>query len=85
YRHPDPSANPRLSPAESPIIGVAMPDPETALAASAKLQERGLLIPAIRYPTVPADAARLRISVTSEHSEEQVLHVAEAIVAAMQT
>jgi 7-keto-8-aminopelargonate synthetase-like enzyme len=62
-----------------------MPDPETALAASAKLQERGLLIPAIRYPTVPADAARLRISVTSEHSEEQVLHVAEAIVAAMQT
>jgi 8-amino-7-oxononanoate synthase len=79
--HPNPSANPRLSPAESPIIGVPLQDPNTAVAASEKLLEQGLLIPAIRYPTVPANSPRLRISVSSEHSEDDLLRAAEAVAA----
>jgi 8-amino-7-oxononanoate synthase len=43
-----------------------------ALALSAALRERGLLIGAIRPPTVPRGTSRLRITLTAAHSEAQV-------------
>jgi 8-amino-7-oxononanoate synthase len=35
-----------------------------------KLRERGLFIPAIRYPTVARGAARLRVTMTAAHSAQ---------------
>jgi len=43
------------------------------------LYDRGFFIAAIRPPTVPADSARLRISVQSDHTTEQLDALVDAI------
>jgi len=45
---------------------------EAAVALSHRLAERGLWVPAIRPPTVPAGTARLRVSLSAAHSEDDV-------------
>jgi 8-amino-7-oxononanoate synthase len=56
----------------SPILPVVIGDDETAVAASAALAGRGLLVPAIRPPTVAPGTSRLRISLSSAHSPDQI-------------
>lgn len=43
-----------------------------ALAMAAALRERGYLIPAIRYPTVARGSARLRVTLSAGHGEEEI-------------
>ena len=50
-----------------------------AVALSDRLKERGVLAAAIRPPTVPAGTARLRITLTAAHSEEQVDRLLDAL------
>jgi len=45
---------------------------EAAVALSQRLAERGLWVPAIRPPTVPDGTARLRVSLSAAHSENDV-------------
>jgi 8-amino-7-oxononanoate synthase len=52
---------------------------QAALGLAAALQGEGFLVPAIRYPTVPKGAARLRITVTASHQEDQIRTLCEAI------
>jgi 8-amino-7-oxononanoate synthase len=47
-------------------------DEQSAIDLARSLQGDGLLVPAIRYPTVAKGAARLRITVTAVHEEAQV-------------
>lgn len=54
------------------IQPVIVGDAARAVALSARLRERGHLVPAIRPPTVPAGTSRLRVSLSSEHSPAQV-------------
>jgi len=54
------------------IIPVIIGSSEGTLAVSKELYDRGFFIAAIRPPTVPADSARLRISVQSDHTTEQL-------------
>ena len=49
------------------------------LLASAGLEEAGFLVPAIRYPTVSKDTARLRISLSAAHSAESIRLLAAAL------
>jgi 8-amino-7-oxononanoate synthase len=64
--------------AVSPIIPVQIGDNEKALQMSAKLLEEGVLVVAIRPPTVPKGTARLRLSVSSAHTEDQISQLMRA-------
>ena len=56
----------------SPIVPVVLGGEEAALAAAALLLEGGLLVPAIRPPTVPAGSSRLRVSLSAAHDDADV-------------
>lgn len=63
----------------SAIIPVIIGDEAAALNASAKLLERGYVIPAIRYPTVAKGQARLRASLMATHTREELKRAATVI------
>jgi len=54
-------------------------DEQAALDLASALQNKGFLVPAIRYPTVAKGSARLRITVTAAHQEDQIRSLCEAI------
>ncbi|WP_421683461.1 8-amino-7-oxononanoate synthase [Stutzerimonas urumqiensis] len=56
----------------TPIQPVLVGDSARAMRLSALLREGGILVGAIRPPTVPAGSARLRITLTAAHSEAQL-------------
>ncbi len=62
----------RLSPSETPIQPLIIGGNAEAVKASQALRERGIIVPAIRPPTVPEGTARLRISLSSAHHEPDV-------------
>lgn len=68
-----------LLPSATPIQPVLVHANEQALAASEGLRRRGILVPAIRPPTVPRGTARLRISLSAAHRLEDVDRLAEAL------
>ena len=43
-----------------------------ALQLAASLREKGFFIPAIRYPTVPRNAARLRVTLSAAHADKDI-------------
>ena len=56
----------------SPILSIVLGDEGRAVAVAAALLERGVLIPAIRPPTVPPGTSRLRVAVSASHTEAMV-------------
>jgi 8-amino-7-oxononanoate synthase len=54
-------------------------DAGRAVRLSQMLRERGLMVTAIRPPTVPAGSARLRVTLTAAHSEAQVQLLLEGL------
>ena len=50
-----------------------------AVSLSEHLQKIGILVPAIRPPTVPVNTARLRISLSSAHNKNDVIKLAQAL------
>ena len=69
----------RLLASETPIQPLLVGDAEAALRMSAALREQGILVTAIRPPTVPAGSARLRITLSATHTEQQVEHLLSAL------
>jgi 8-amino-7-oxononanoate synthase len=67
------------APVRSAIIPLILGDEEKAVAASQWLKELGYLVPAIRYPTVSRGAARLRVTLSAAHTEEQVKGLCAAL------
>lgn len=63
----------------SPIIPVIVGDSMSCCAMQTALRDRGFYVPAIRPPTVPVGSARLRISLSAAHTDEQL----DALIAAM--
>ena len=70
----------QLMPSETPIQPLLVGGNDAALALSARLAATGLLVPAIRPPTVPQGTARLRISLSADHEAADVARLIAALV-----
>lgn len=68
-----------LLPSQSAIQPIIIGQAEDSLRLSAKLLEQGLLVSAIRPPTVPRGTSRLRITLSAAHSDEQVEQLINAL------
>ena len=64
---------------QSAIVPIILGPPEAALAASQMLAEKGYFVPAIRYPTVPPGASRLRITISAKHTPRQITGLCEIL------
>lgn len=61
-----------LCSSRSPIQPIIIGGNKETLQLAAALRERGIWVPAIRPPTVPAGSARLRVSLSAGHTHEDV-------------
>lgn len=57
---------------QSAIVPVIVGKAEAALEAAQLLADKGFLVPAIRFPTVARDAARLRVTLSARHTPRQI-------------
>lgn len=69
YRHP------------SPIVPIVLGEERVAVRAAARLLRQGLLVPAIRPPTVAPGTSRLRVALSAAHTEAQVERLVVALAA----
>ncbi len=65
---------------DSPIIPIILGSEEAALSEANRLMELGMLVMPIRPPTVPRGSSRLRITLSSEHTDDQVDALTHALV-----
>jgi 8-amino-7-oxononanoate synthase len=63
----------------SPIIPVILGPEQAAMEASSRLLARGLWVPAIRPPTVPAGTSRLRVTLSAAHRDDDVTDLIDAL------
>ena len=68
------------TPAEaSAILPLIVGEEAKAVATMERLREAGFFIPAIRYPTVPRNEARLRVTLTANHTAENIQQLVNAL------
>jgi len=63
----------------SQIVPVVVGTPEKAIALSATLKSAGLLVPAIRPPTVPVGGSMLRVSLSATHTQTEIDQLADVL------
>lgn len=59
-------------PGDTSIIPIVMGREEAAMEYATRCRERGILLSAIRPPSVPAGTSRIRLTVTAAHTREQL-------------
>ena len=68
-----------LMPSDTAVQPLVIGGNHAAVTVSEHLQKLDILVPAIRPPTVPKNTARLRISLSAAHSEQDVITLASAL------
>jgi len=68
-----------LGGSQTQIIPIMAGEASTAVAMAADLREQGVFLQAIRPPTVPKGAARLRLTVTAVHTQQELERCLEAL------
>jgi 8-amino-7-oxononanoate synthase len=63
----------------SPIVPIILGPADEALKASRLLEEEGFLVAAIRPPTVPPGTARLRLTFTAQHPNNEIERLADVV------
>src|SRR5438552_2273607 len=76
---PGNGSNKKATDAGSAIFPWMVGDEQAAIDLASALQREGFFVTAIRYPTVAKGSARLRITVTASHKEDQIRLLCEAI------
>ncbi len=71
-----------LLPSNSPIQPMVIGNENATLAASHYLYEQGFYVTAIRPPTVPKGTARLRFTLSAEHTESHIEHLLSTLASA---
>ncbi len=64
---------------DSPIVPLIVGPADKALAVSEKLFQNGIIIPAIRPPTVPKGASRLRVSLMATHGKDDINRLVDTL------
>jgi 7-keto-8-aminopelargonate synthetase-like enzyme len=57
---------------QSAIVPIIIGQPDAAVEAAQVLAQKGYFVPAIRFPTVARDAARLRVTLSARHTPKQI-------------
>ena len=63
----------------TPIQPIMIGNNAIAIQVSQALEEKGILVTAIRPPTVPKNTARLRITFSAEHTEKDIVQLLSAL------
>lgn len=69
-----------LLPGPTPILPIVMGDPGEAVAFAAACRADGLLLSAIRPPSVPEGTSRIRLTVTAAHTAEEIDEAAAILI-----
>jgi 8-amino-7-oxononanoate synthase len=64
---------------QSAIAPILIGDENKAIETAAKLREKNIFVPAIRYPTVARGKARLRVTLTAAHSTDDISELIRAL------
>ncbi|MGN6091371.1 MAG: aminotransferase class I/II-fold pyridoxal phosphate-dependent enzyme, partial [Luteibacter jiangsuensis] len=68
-----------LMPSATPIQPLPMGTAAAAVGAAAALEDAGFLVVAIRPPTVPQGGARLRITLSAQHTPDRIDALLDAL------
>jgi 8-amino-7-oxononanoate synthase len=66
-------------PTDGHIVPVHIGESEAVVRVGAELRERGILVGAVRAPTVPLGTARLRITVSAAHTDDDIARLLGAL------
>ena len=69
----------KLPAVRSAIVPIMVGDEAEAMALSDRLRNKGVWVPAVRYPTVAKGAARLRLTLSASHKSEHIETLLEAL------
>ncbi len=64
---------------DSPILPVILGDEQSTLAAAEALRKEGILVAAVRPPTVAPGASRLRVTLSSRHEDDQIARLCKML------
>ena len=69
-----------LMPSDTAIQPIMVGSTEQAIKISERLRENGIIVTAIRPPTIPEGTARLRVTFSAEHTEEDIAILLDALI-----
>lgn len=64
---------------ETPIVRIVIGKPEEVIRMSDTLWAKGFHVPAIRPPVVPSGTSRLRVSLSTEHTADEVMELLKCL------
>jgi 8-amino-7-oxononanoate synthase len=74
-----------IPPGDSPIVPIVLGSEEAALAAASRMRDAGLWVVAIRPPTVPRGTSRLRVTLSSDHTDDEIERLLASLSALVPT